>query len=38
MMSKLGIVRNDRSETINVAVVDIGQSRLEPDLLELPVR
>src|SRR6266403_9945 len=25
---KLGIVRNDRSETINVAVVDIGQSRL----------
>jgi 2-alkenal reductase len=27
---KLGIVRNDRSETINVAVGDIGQSRLEP--------
>ena len=27
---KLGIMRNNRSETINVAVVDIGQSRLEP--------
>jgi len=27
---KLGIVRNNRSETLNVAVVDIGQSRLEP--------
>ena len=27
---KLGIVRNGRKEMINVAVVDIGQSRLEP--------
>ena len=27
---KLGIVRNNRRETVNVAVVDIGQSRLEP--------
>jgi S1-C subfamily serine protease len=27
---KLGIVRNNRSETINVAVVDVGQSRLGP--------
>src|SRR5262249_56916601 len=27
---KLGIVRNNRTETINVAVVDIGQGRLEP--------
>jgi len=27
---KLGITRNNRTETINVAVVDIGQSRLEP--------
>jgi S1-C subfamily serine protease len=27
---KLGITRNDRSETINVAVVDVGQSRLGP--------
>jgi S1-C subfamily serine protease len=27
---KLGIVRNDRSESINVAVVDVGQSRLGP--------
>jgi 2-alkenal reductase len=27
---KLGVMRNNRSETINVAVVDIGQSRLEP--------
>jgi len=27
---KLGIMRNGRNETINVAVVDVGQSRLEP--------
>jgi len=27
---KLGILRDNRSETLNVAVVDIGQSRLEP--------
>jgi S1-C subfamily serine protease len=27
---KLGIARNDRSESINVAVVDVGQSRLGP--------
>lgn len=27
---KLGILRNNRSETISVAVVDVGQSRLEP--------
>jgi 2-alkenal reductase len=27
---KLGIMRNGRKETVNVAVVDIGQSRLEP--------
>jgi 2-alkenal reductase len=29
---KIGIVRDDHGETINVAVADVGQSRLGPTL------